>query len=105
MPNEKGYPVHWLRLALRDIEESADYIAQDDIEAAKRVVERIWKSGQSLATMPAKGRPGRVAGTRELVLPGIPFFIAYRVKQKRIQILRVIHTARDWPSRKQGGLS
>lgn len=41
----------------------------------------------SLATMPHRGRPGRIAGTRELIL--VPFIIVYRVRQETVEILRI----------------
>lgn len=89
--------VEWLCLALRDMRNIAAYIAQDSPEAATAVAERIWQDGQGLCALADRGRPGRVPGTRELVLEGLPYFIAYRVKRKTVQILRVIHTSRQWP--------
>jgi plasmid stabilization system protein ParE len=97
MSNNQRFTVTWLRLALQDIHECAEYIAQDDPNAAKLVAERIWLEGQSLRVMPDRGRPGRVPGTRELVLQGLPYFIAYQAKGKNVEILRVIHTSRNWP--------
>jgi plasmid stabilization system protein ParE len=49
---------------------------------------------EQLRDFPAMGRPGRVAGTRELVIPGKPYVVPYRVKESVIEILRVFHTAR-----------
>jgi toxin ParE1/3/4 len=43
-------------------------------------------------------RPGRVAGTRELIVAGTPHIVAYRVAASRIEILAMIHAARRWPS-------
>lgn len=97
MSADQHYHVDWLRLALRDMREVAAYIAQDSPEAAKAVVERIWQEGQGLCLLADRGRPGRVPGTRELILEGFPYFLAYRVKGKAVQILRVIHTSRQWP--------
>lgn len=97
MSADQYYKVNWLRLALRDMREIAAYIAQDSPEAGKAVVERIWQEGQGLCSLADKGRPGRVPGTRELVLDGLPYFLAYRVKGRAFQILRVIHTLRQWP--------
>ena len=96
MPN-KHLTAIWLHLALQDMQQCAEFIAQDDLETAKQVVDLIWQAGQSLRSLPDRGRPGRVPGTRELVLRGLPYFLVYRVKGKIIQILRVIHTARHWP--------
>ena len=90
-------PVLWLRLALRDVEECVEYISRDDPSAAKRVAGLIWSAGQSLSLMPDRGRPGRVPGTRELLLTDVPYLLAYRVSGGSVQILRVIHYARDWP--------
>ena len=90
-------PVAWLRLALQDLNDIAVFIATDDAVAAQAVVEALWLAGQSLRLHPERGRPGRVPGTRELVLTDLPYFIAYRVKADQVQILRVLHTARKWP--------
>lgn len=97
MPAETCYQVEWLRLALRDMREIATYIAQDSPDTAKIVVERIWQDGQGLSSLAERGRPGRVPGTRELVLAGLPYCLAYRVKRSTVQILRIIHTSRQWP--------
>ena len=42
------------------------------------------------------GRPGRVLGTRELVIGGLPYIIPYRVRDNYVDILRVLHTSRRW---------
>ena len=97
MPDKQTLRVDWLRLALQDIQDCAEFIAQDSPETAKLIVDRIWQEGQSLRILPDRGRPGRVPGTRELVLQGLPYFLAYRVKGRSVQILRVIHMARNWP--------
>ena len=97
MPDSRRYTIAWLTLALQDMRECAEFIAKDDPETAALVVERIWQEGQSLCMLPERGRPGRVPGTRELVLPGLPYFLAYRVKGRSVQILRIMHTARHWP--------
>jgi len=94
MSDKRSLTVSWLRMALQDMQSCAEFIAQDNPEAAKLIVDRIWQEGQSLSSLPDRGRPGRVPGTRELVLQGLPYFLAYRVKEKSVQILRVIHTAR-----------
>ena len=52
---------------------------------------------ECLATHPALGRPGRVPGTRELVVSGTPYLIPYRVHGKTVEILRVFHGARKSP--------
>ncbi len=46
---------------------------------------------------PKIGRIGRVAGTFELVIPGIPYVVPYRIRNQEVQILTVYHTSRKWP--------
>jgi len=50
-----------------------------------------------LARHPMAGRKGRIAGTRELVIPGTPFIVGYRIEKKEVWILAVMHAARKWP--------
>jgi len=91
--------VRWLRRALRNLDEEAAYIARDDRRAAAQVVERIAASIDLLATQPAVGRPGRVPGTRELIVPGTPYIVPYRVHDDTVEILRVFHGGRKWPEK------
>ena len=89
--------IRWLDVAVDDLEDIADYIAQDNPVAAKRMVTRLWASVQTLAIHPEAGRPGRVYGTRELIVSKTPFIVPYRIIGSEIQILRVLHGARQWP--------
>lgn len=89
--------VRWLRRALINLDDEAEYIARDNPGAAARIVDRIATSVDRLATHPASGRPGRVPGTRELVVPGTPYIVPYRVRGDSVEILRVFHAARKWP--------
>jgi plasmid stabilization system protein ParE len=91
--------VRWLRTALLNLDEEADYIAKDDPAAADRLVQRILRTANLLAKNPAVGRPGRVPGTRELVIAGTPYLIPYRVRDETVEILRVFHAARRWPEK------
>ena len=91
--------IKWVTIALDDLKEAIDHIAQDKPEAAQRVADKIWKATQNLKSNPEIGRPGRVLNTRELVVSDTPFIVPYRVKGKVIQILRVLHGARKWPKR------
>jgi toxin ParE1/3/4 len=90
--------VRWLRRALKNLGEEAEYIAHDDPESAARIVERIATSVERRASYPALGRPGRVAGTRELVIAGTAFVVPYRVRGETVEILRIFHGARKWPT-------
>ena len=91
--------VRWLRVALENLEAEAEYIAAENALAAAEVVAAVQQSVSRLAKYPAMGRPGRVLGTRELLVPGTPDIIPYRVRGGTVQILRVFHAKRKWPPR------
>ena len=91
--------VRWLRTALRNLEEEATYIAADDPAAARLVVARVLEAVIQLAVQPGLGRPGRVPGTRELVVARTRYVVPYRVKRDTVEILRVFHTSRRLPRR------
>lgn len=85
------------RAAHADLEDIAAYIAQDNPLAAERVDQKLRVSIETLAKTPL-GRPGRMPGTFEKVVRGLPYIIAFELPDKQtLRILRVIHAARDWP--------
>lgn len=89
--------VRWLRTALRNLDDEASYIALDDLAAARLVVERVLQAVAALEDQPGIGRPGRVPGTRELVVLKTRYIVPYRVHGEVIEILRVFHTSRRPP--------
>jgi len=90
--------LRWTRLADADLESIEQYIGQDSPAAAVRVVLELIEQAETLLPRhPAIGRAGRVLGTRELVIGHLPYIIAYRVRDKDVEILRVLHTSRAWP--------
>jgi toxin ParE1/3/4 len=89
--------IAWLKTALRTRFEQLDYIAADSVRAAIRLDEEIDRQVDLLAEHPLMGREGRVKGTRELVIGRSPFIVVYRIKGKRIEILRILHGAQRWP--------
>lgn len=89
--------ISYTRLALADIGEAAAYVARDDPQRAKSVVERVEIAILGLKRHPERGRRGRIEGTRELVVSRIPFVIPYRIVGDRIDILAAIHGRRAWP--------
>ena len=91
--------VRWLRAAVANLVTETEYIARDNPAAAARVETDIKRAVEKLSHFPSLGRPGRVAGTRELVIAGSPYIIPYRVRQDTVEILRVFHAARRWPER------
>ena len=80
--------------ALRDIEAIHDHIARSDRAVAMRVVLRIERAIRRLDTFPFSARPGAVAGTRLLAVPGLPYVVIHRIRGDTVDIIAVLHTAR-----------
>jgi toxin ParE1/3/4 len=88
----------WSPQAIDDLTSLRAYIAEDNPAAARGIaLNIIYNIEQLLPNNPQMGRPGRVPGTRELVIPKTPFVVPYRLQRNVIQILRVYHGARRWP--------
>ena len=92
-------PVRWTRAALEDMKAQIAFIAHENPAAARRVAERIRATGNALQDF-ATGHAGRVAGTYEKSVGGLPYIIAYEIELmdgvETIMVLHVIHAARDW---------
>ncbi len=91
--------IKWLRKALLNLDQEAEYIAKDDPQAARLVVQRIHHTVSLLTGKPSLGHPGRLPGTRELVIPKTRYIVPYRVRPRlqRIEILRIFHASRRLP--------
>ena len=90
--------LRWTNESIADLRAIHRYIAREDRAAADRLVQRI--RGAVLAQLrqfPYSGRPGRVNGTRELVVSGTPSIVAYRLRDGVTEVIRVIHGSRQWP--------
>jgi toxin ParE1/3/4 len=85
----------WSTPATQRLAAAYEYIAADDEAAATEIANHIWDSVDILARHPYAERKGRVAGTRELVIAGTPFLVAYRIEKNEVHILAVLHTARE----------
>jgi addiction module RelE/StbE family toxin len=97
--------VCWTDPAQTDLIGILQYIARDNPAAAERVGRRLVGAVASLAEQPRRGRPGRVEGTRELVIPRLPYIVIYKIVEGplrpagEIAVMRVLHGARQWPAR------
>jgi len=90
--------VIWSPEAIADLAALGAYIASDDLAAAQRVALHIIRSVETfLPNSPEMGRPGRIPGTRELVITRTPYIVPYRLVGNTVQVLRVFHSARRWP--------
>jgi toxin ParE1/3/4 len=88
----------WTRRASRHLRAAFDYWNRESSPAsADLMLDRIFSAVDLVERYPGAGRPGRIPGTRELVIVPTPFLIAYRIRRGTIEILALLHGARKWP--------
>jgi toxin ParE1/3/4 len=88
--------VVWTPEAEQDRADVWDYIAADDPHAAARIDELFTDLAARLAEHPNLGKPGKIAGTRELI-PHESYCMVYEIEQETVWVLALVHTARLWP--------
>lgn len=88
--------VRWTTAAADDLEHIADYLFAKIPENAPQLIRKIYDAPSVLKTFPNRGRPGKKQGTRELVIPSLPYIVVYRVADDVLYIVRILHGAQDW---------
>jgi toxin ParE1/3/4 len=81
----------WTKPAQKDLQAQLEYIERENPDIVSRIATRIRKASESLDTFPQLGRDGTVDGTRELVIPKLPFICVYRIKDSHVEIIRFLH--------------
>jgi toxin ParE1/3/4 len=89
--------LRWTDGAVEDLQAARDYLETENPRAAWEAISRIMSAVERLEQFPQMGRSGRVDRSRELVVTGTPFLVAYQLKGESVQILAVLHAARKWP--------
>jgi addiction module RelE/StbE family toxin len=89
----------WSPRAIEHLTHLRSYIARDNPNAATRIADTLLEAVERLAELPNLGRPGRVAGTREFVVPCTPYVIPHRVRGDRLEVIAVFHGRQKWPMR------
>ena len=89
--------VRWTTAAASDLENIADYLFEKTPENAPRLIREICGAASGLRIYPNRGRPGKKSGTRELVLPALPYIVVYKVGSDVLHIARILHGAQQWP--------
>ena len=80
-----------------DLERIADYLFEKTPENAAQLIRRIYDAPSALKIFPNRGRQGKKQGTRELVIPSLPYIVVYQITAEVIYIVRILHGAQDWP--------
>lgn len=87
--------IRWRREAADDQGRIHDYIAEANAPAARSVVGRVLHAVERLETFPASGRSGSAKDTREVVIPGLPYIVVYRLLAQDVEVIAVFHAAQD----------
>ena len=91
--------IAWTNSAQRDLAAHFDYLAARNPDSALQLEATTMQIVEGLIAFPHRGRPGRREGTRELLVPHLPYIVIYSIREERIIVLRILHTAQDWPPR------
>ncbi|HUD15595.1 MAG TPA: type II toxin-antitoxin system RelE/ParE family toxin [Terracidiphilus sp.] len=89
--------VRWTPASADDLEEIADYLTLHFPSFRQKALREIWEAIAALRSLPYRGRIGRDAGTRELVMAGLPYIVVYRIKGDAVEILHIFHGAQERP--------
>ena len=89
--------LRWTEKAAEDLEHITDYLFENAPGRAAEVVRQIYDVPSALLRFPFRGRPGRVEGTRELVLASLPYILVYQITGDVIHVARILHGSRRWP--------
>jgi toxin ParE1/3/4 len=89
--------VRWSPEAAADFDSIIAYLLEQNPSTADRIARTIDSAVSSLDTFSNRGRPGRIEGTRELVLAPLPYIVVYRVLSYAVEISRVLHGSQRWP--------
>ena len=89
--------LRWTEAAAADLERIADHLFVHAPTRASGLVRSIYEAPDALRAFPHRGRPGKKAGTRELVLSPLPWIVIYTVHDDAIDIVRILHGAQRWP--------
>lgn len=94
------YRVIFLQTALDDLEEIVLHIARDSKTAAIEIHDKVIGNAHRLETFPQLGmlvpdKKLREAGFRMLIVG--KYLLLYKISAGEINVLRVVHGARDFP--------
>ena len=88
--------LRWTPAAAQDLEAIKRYLDFHLPHLSKTTILRLYDGIRELKSRPARGRPGRFLGTRELILSPLPYIVVYRIHDEAIEVLHIHHGAQDW---------
>jgi toxin ParE1/3/4 len=89
--------LRWTAEAANDLTRIADYLFEHAPDRAAQLIRTVFEAPASLLAFPARGRPGKKHGTRELVLSSLPYVVVYTIRDEVVYVVRILHGAQRWP--------
>ncbi len=89
--------LRWTSAAADDLENIANYLFDKTPQNAARLIRDIYDAPSVLKSFPNRGRAGKKEGTRELLMPSLPYVIIYQVRGDTVHIARILHSSQEWP--------
>lgn len=87
--------IRWTPAAAADLQQISDYLKEHHPNYRQKTMRMLYETIRSLKDSPHRGRPGRAAGTREVLFLPMPYIAVYRVREQSIEILRIWHSAQN----------
>ena len=89
--------IRWTPAAGADLQNISDYLKKHHPRYRGATMRKLYGTIADLKQWPGRGRPGREAGTREILFPPTPYVAVYRLREKTIEVVRIYHAAQDRP--------
>lgn len=89
--------IRWTPAAAQDLQNVSDYLKENHPQYRHATLRKIYSIIQSLKEWPYRGRIGREAGTRELIISPLPDIAIYRVHDQSVEVLRIYHSVQNRP--------
>ena len=91
--------IRWTPAAAADLQSISDYLKQHHPHYRLPTMRKLYDTIRSLRQSPYRGRPGSEEGTREILFPPVPYVAVYRVKERAVEVLRIITAHKTDPFR------
>ncbi|HTC90190.1 MAG TPA: type II toxin-antitoxin system RelE/ParE family toxin [Bryobacteraceae bacterium] len=89
--------IRWTPAAAADLQSISEYLKEHHPRYRNPTMRKLYETIRELKQWPARGRPGREVGTREILFPPTPYVAVYRVKDQTIEVVRIYHAAQEQP--------
>lgn len=87
--------IRWTPAAAADLQRISDYLSEQNPRVRQPTMRKLYDAVRALKQWPLRGRMGFEEGTREVVIPPLPYIVVYRVREESIEVLRILYGAQS----------